>query len=468
MPIRNRFHMQAATAILFAMAALPVAANAAPDTNAALARDVLREIIAIDSTHAKGSTVVAEAVAARLIAGGFSKEDVQVLTPQPDKGNVVARLRGRGKGKPVLFVAHLDVVEADPADWSLPPFQLTEKDGFFFGRGTIDIKNEVASLVANLIRLKRERFVPARDIIVAFTSDEESGGTLNGVEWLLANHRELIDAEYVVNPDSGGGDFVDDKRSILRFQTAEKIYATYQLETTSPGGHSSLPGHDNAIYQLANGLTRLGQFVFPAQLNDTTQAYFARLSTKAQGQEAVDMKRLGEGNLDPGAVQRLSATPLYGSTLRTTCVATMLQAGHAEAALPQRAKATVQCRLFPSDTVSDVQATLTRVVADPAIHVTVVGEPVPAPASPLRQDLLHTVEGVTRSMWKDVPVVPVMDPWDSDSFYIRRAGIPAYGVSGTFSDVNTAGAHGRDERVGVQAFDEGVEFTYRLIKALGR
>ena len=363
------------------LAALP-ASSASEPLNPQLAREVLREIIAIDSTHAKGSTVAAQAIAKRLLAAGFSKDDVQVLTPAPDKGNVVIRLRGRDKAKPVLFVAHLDVVEADPADWSLPPFQLTEKDGFFYGRGVIDIKGEVAALTANLVRLKQERYVPSRDIIVAFTSDEESGGTLNGVEWLLEHRRELIDAEFVMNPDSGGGDYVDGKRSVVRMQTGEKMYATFQLETTNVGGHSSLPSPDNAIYHLAGGLSRLGRFSFPAQLNDTTRAYFARLASKVQGQQAQDMKLLGQGKLDADAVKRVSASTLYASSLRTTCVATMLQAGHAEAALPQRAQATVQCRIFPGDTVSEVQQTLMTVLADPSIQVTVVGTPEPAPASP--------------------------------------------------------------------------------------
>jgi acetylornithine deacetylase/succinyl-diaminopimelate desuccinylase-like protein len=466
----TRGHLSLCVLTLLASVGSVTAASpvAAPSPSQQLARGVLAEIIAIGSTHAHGSTVVAQAIAARLIGAGFSQDDVQVLTPKPDKGNVVVRMRGRGKARPVLFVAHLDVVEADPADWSVPPFRLTEKDGFFFGRGVIDIKDEVAILVADLIRLKKERFVPSRDIIVAFTSDEESGGDLNGVEWLLANRRDLIDAELVINPDSGGGDYVNGERSLLRFQTSEKNYATFQLETTNPGGHSSLPERDNAIYQLADGLARLSRFVFPTRLNETTRAYFDRLAAAEHGQVAADMKLLGQGVIDSGAVQRLSATPLYGATLHTTCVATMLQAGHAEAALPQRAQATVQCRLFPTDTVSDVQATLVQVLADPAIHVSVVGEPMPSPASPLRPDVLHAVERVTGELWPEVRVVPVMDPWASDSVFFRRAGIPSYGVSGVFTDVNTNGAHGRDERVGVQPFYEGVEFTYRLIRTLGR
>jgi acetylornithine deacetylase/succinyl-diaminopimelate desuccinylase-like protein len=360
-------------------------------------------------------------------------------------------------------------VEADPADWSTPPFQVTEKDGVLYGRGVIDIKNEVAILVADLIRLKREKYVPSRDVIVALTSDEEGGGDLNGVEWLLANRRDLIDAEFVINPDSGGGDLDQGRRTLLRFQTGEKTYATFHLETTSPGGHSSMPPRENAIYQLTAGLDRLARFEFPVQLNDTTQAFFARRAALEQDPKvAADMKAVGQGIVDTPAVQRLSATPLYNATLRTTCVTTVLRAGEAEAALPQRAQATVQCRLLPGESVSGAQATLVKVIADSGIKVSAIDNPTEAPGSPLRQDVLRAVERVTAQLWPGVPVVPAMDPWSSDSFYLRRAGIPSYGVSGVFTDQDSNGAHGRDEHVGVQAFRDGVEFTYRLIKGLTR
>jgi acetylornithine deacetylase/succinyl-diaminopimelate desuccinylase-like protein len=458
-------------ALAAGFAAVVVAAPLSPAAiaNQQLAREILNEIVAIDSTHAHGSTGVAQVLAKRLRAAGFAAEDVQVLTPKPDKGNLVVRLRGRGSARPILFIAHLDVVEADPADWSTPPFQVTEKDGMLYGRGVIDIKGEVSILVANLIRLKREKYVPSRDIIVALTSDEEGGGDLNGVEWLLKNRRELIDAEFVMNSDSGGGDLEDGKRVLLRFQTGEKTYETFHLETTNAGGHSSMPPRENAIYRLTAGLDRLARFEFPVKLNDTTKAFFARLAgLQSDAALAADMRTIGQGVVDPAAAQRLSATPMYNATLRTTCVTTVLRAGEAEAALPQRAQATVQCRLLPGDTVSDVQATLVRVVADPEIKVSAIYKPTAAPASPLRPDVLRAVERVTHELWPGVPVVPSMDPWSSDSFFVRSAGIPSYGVSGVFTDEDSNGAHGRDERVGVQAFQDGVEFTYRLIKALTR
>ena len=273
----------------------------------------------------------------------------------------------------------------------------------------------------------------------------------------------------MINPDSGGGDLDGDKRTLLRLQTGEKTYATFHLETTSAGGHSSMPPRANAIYQLTEGLGRLARFEFPVRLNDTTQAFFARTAVLQQDSAvAADMKAVGQGVVDSQAVQRLSATPLYNATLRTTCVTTVLQAGEAESALPQRAQATVQCRLLPADGVREVQATLVKVLADPAIKVSVVGDPSAAPASPLRQDVLRAVESVTKELWPGVPVVPAMDPWSSDSFYLRRAGIPSYGVSGVFTEQDSNGSHGRDEHVGVQAFNDGAEFTYRLIKTLAR
>jgi acetylornithine deacetylase/succinyl-diaminopimelate desuccinylase-like protein len=428
-------------------------------------REILAELIALDTTHAKGTAVAAERIAERLRAGGFAKEDVIVFTPKAGKGNLVVRLRGRSKAKPVLFVAHLDVVEVEPLDWSVPPFQLTEKDGVFYGRGVFDIKGEVADLVANLLRLRAENYIPKRDIVVALTSDEESGGDLNGIEWLLAQHRELIDAEFVINPDSGGGDLIGERRTDLRFQTSEKYYATFQALVTNPGGHSSLPTHDNAIYRLAEGLTRLGKFNFPAQLTATARGYFGKLALAETGQVAADMGLVAAGVADEAAIARLGASPLYNATLRTTCVATMLQAGHGESALPQRAMATIQCRIMPGEKLEDVQARLNTVFADSGIVVSVQGYPKPSPESALRPDVLGAVERVAESLWPGVPVIPVMDPWASDSYFFRQAGIPAYGVCGIFADGDN-GAHGRDERVSVEGYYQAVEFMYRLMKAL--
>ena len=438
------------------------------EADQARARELLEELIAIDTTHAKGTTAAVQALAMRFKTAGFDTKDIEIVEPKPGKANLVVRYRGKGRGKPVLFIAHLDVVEANPEDWTVPPFQLTEKQGYFYGRGASDIKSEVADLASNLIRLRREKYLPNRDLIVAFTADEEAGATLNGVEWLLKNRRELIDAEFVINPDSGGGDLVDGRRSVLRLQTAEKYYATYQLEITNPGGHSSMPTPDNAIYRLSEALTRWSKFDFPVQLNDTTRAYFERLAAKESGQTAADLRSIAAGAQDAAAVARVSRSPLFNSTLRTTCVATMLQAGHAESALPQRARATIQCRIFPSETVEFVKQTLERVLADPGVKVTVLGEPAPSPASALDPRVLRAVEKVSSQLWPEVPVLPVMDPWASDSYFFRFAGVPVYGVSGIFSDQETNGAHGQDERVAVDAFYAGVDFMYRLIKEVSR
>lgn len=456
--------------LLLALAAAwpAVARDDAPSTRRRLERDILHQLIGIDSTHAAGSTRLAQVLRGRLLSEGYAPADVLFFEPQPGKGNLVVRLHGSGRAPPVLYLAHLDVVEARPEDWSVPPFQLTERDGDYLGRGVVDMKGEVASLVANLIRLRREQYRPARDLVVAFTSDEESGGTLSGAEWLLAEHRDLVTAGLVVNPDGGGGEIVGGARSSLRLQTGEKVYASFRFEATSPGGHSSLPVPGNAVYRLAAAVERLGRYEFPPRLDATTREYFRRLAAGAEGQRAEDLRRVGASELDPVAVARLAEEPLYNATLRTTCVATLLAAGHAEAALAQRATATVQCRLLPAETVEATLARLREVVADPTVEVSVLGTPVPSPPSPLDAALLRRVEQVAQGLWPRVPVLPVMDPGSTDSYYFRLAGIPSYGISGMFTAAGANGVHGRDERIGVEAFHEGVEFDYRLMKALTR
>ena len=436
-----------------------------------LAREILKELVEINTTHQFGSTKAAEAMAARLRSAGFPAADVQVLAPEkhPTKGNLIARLRGRGNAKPILFLAHLDVVEARKEDWSdgIDPFQFTERDGFFYGRGTLDVKGEAASLVANLIRLRKEGFVPERDILVALTADEEAGGDAHGVQWLLQNHRNLIDAAYVINTDAGGGQIEKSKHVRYTLQTGEKVFLTFRLEVKSPGGHSSLPVKDNAIYRLANGLTRLAAHDFPAKLNETTRAYFERMSVYETGQVAADMKAVGNMQPDPAAILRLSSvSPLYNSTMRTTCVATMLDAGHAENALPQTARATVNCRLLPGEAPEDVKQTLSKILADEQITITAMNEAVTSPASQLVPEVTQPIERIVAAMWPGVPVVPVMDPWTSDSTPLRRAGFQVYGAAAIFYEIDPIRAHGKDERIGVNEFNEGLEFTYRLMKAL--
>jgi acetylornithine deacetylase/succinyl-diaminopimelate desuccinylase-like protein len=454
-------------------------ARAAPSTPAplppaqdqALARDILKQLVEINSTFSHGTVAAAQAVVGRLRDAGFADADIQVLTPAafPNKTNVVVRLRGSGKERPLLFIGHLDVVEAKAADWSVDPFTLTEKDGFFYGRGTFDMKDEDAAVLDALVRLKREGYVPDRDIIAAFTADEESGDdSSNGVRWLTAEHRDVIDAGLVINPDSGAGDLQHGQRLDLNFQTSEKTYVSYTATARSPGGHSSLPEPDNAIYRLAEGLTRLSKAPFPAQVSPTTQAHFEQMAATQTGAMRDDMLAVAKGP-GPGfeaAAERLSVVPLYGSQLRTTCVATMLSGGQAENALPNQAQATIQCRLFPGDTVEGTQAALAERLADPKIALAVIDMPAPNPPSPLDPKVMKAVRAASESMWPGVPLFPLMSVGADDSVYTRAAGMPSYGVGGTFTEIGDNRAHARDERVGVTAFYENVEFTYRLMKAL--
>ena len=433
------------------------------------ARAILKELVEINTTDSSGSTTnAAEAMAARLKAAGFADADVQVMGPNPRKGNLVARLRGRNPGKPIVLLAHLDVVEALKADWSadLDPFVFTERDGYFYGRGTSDDKNHAAIWIANLIRYKQEGFVPARDIVVALTADEE-GGDSNGVKWLLEHHRNLIDADYVLN-EGGGGELKDGKAVAHGVQAAEKKYYSVALDARNAGGHSSLPRKDNAIYQLAAALTKLAAFEFPVELNEITRSFFARMASLETGQVAADMRAVAQPAPDAAAAARLAAgSPMYNSMMRSTCVATQLTGGHAENALPQQARAVVNCRLLPGADPRAVEQTLKQVVADEGIVFTTLWEPVASPASPLRPDLMAAVERHTTEMWPRAIVLPFMSTGATDGLYLRNAGIPTYGVEGMFTEANDVRAHGKDERVGIKAFYDAREFLYRLVKTLG-
>jgi acetylornithine deacetylase/succinyl-diaminopimelate desuccinylase-like protein len=433
------------------------------------ARAIFKELVEINTTDSSGTTTrAAEAMGARLKAAGFPDADVQVLGPNPRKGNLVARLHGRGAARPILLLAHLDVVEARKEDWSpdLDPFVFTERGGFFYGRGTTDDKGQAAIWIANLIRYKQEGFVPARDLIVALTADEE-GGDSNGVSWLLANHRDLIDAEYVLN-EGGGGDLKGGKAIANEVQAAEKMYYSVALEVRNAGGHSSLPRRDNAIYRLAGGLTRLAAFDFPIELNEVTRGYFAGMASTETGQVAADMKAASALKPDLAAAARLAAaSPTHNAMMRTTCVATRLSGGHAENALPQLARAVVNCRLLPGTDPRAVEQALRKVVADDGISFTTLWEPVASPASPLRPDLMAAIQRHTAGMWPGVIVLPVMSTGGTDGLHLRNAGIPTYGVDGLFTDVDDVRAHGRDERIGVKEFYAGREFLYRLVKTLG-
>jgi acetylornithine deacetylase/succinyl-diaminopimelate desuccinylase-like protein len=450
--------------LAIASAVAPAAQSVAPETSA---REIFRQLVEINTTHSTGSTTAAaEAMAVRLRAAGFT--DVRVLEPVPRKGNLVARYPGSGTKRPLLLLAHLDVVEAQREDWSFDPFVLTEKDGYLYGRGTADDKTMAAVFVANLIRLKSEGYVPSRDIILALTADEE-GGPNNGVKWLLENHRTLIDAEFAIN-EGGGGVMKKGKYVTNEVQAAEKVYQDLRLEIRNSGGHSSLPVKDNAIYRLSAALARLSQFEFPVQLNDITRAYFQRAApAQLDAQTRADMLAVAKEPMDTGAAARLSAQSSYfNALLRTTCVATQLNGGHAPNALPQLASANVNCRILPGVPVATIITQLTKVLADPGIEVSLVDEATPSKPAVLRDDVMTATDTIVRSLFPGVPVVPVMSTGATDGLFLRNAGIPTFGVDGLFDDVDDVRAHGRDERVGVKQFNEDLEFHYRLITALSK
>ena len=430
-----------------------------------LARDLLRELIEIDTTHSTGSTTVAaDAMAAHLRAAGFAETDFQVLEEVPRKGNLVARYRGRDTGqKPLLLLAHLDVVEADPADWTVDPFTFLERNGYYYGRGTTDDKDEAAIHIANFIRLKQEGFVPDRDIIVALTADEE-GGSHNGVVWLLRNHRELIEAEFALN-EAGGGALKNGKRISNRVQASEKVYQSFTLEVTNPGGHSSLPVKENAIYRLAEALLRIQNHDFPVKLNEVTRTFFERTAALEDPEIGAAIRGILKDPPDPAAVQDLAPIPTYNARMRTTCVATMLEAGHAENALPQRARAVVNCRILPGESPAVVRSTLERLIDDGQVALTPIREAIPSPPSPLTPEILGPIERITEEMWPGVPVIPTMSTGATDGLFLRKAGIPVYGVSGLFNDIDDVRAHGRDERILIESFFDGQEFLYRLVRA---
>ncbi|MEO8200901.1 MAG: M20/M25/M40 family metallo-hydrolase [Gemmatimonadota bacterium] len=457
--------MPRAFRLALALAILPAPIFAQQD-HRTLEREILKELVEINTSDSAGHTdLAAQAMARRLTAAGFPSGDMQIMELDPGHWTLVARYRGDGTGvKPILMIAHMDVVGARREDWSVDPFTFLEKDGWYYGRGSNDDKAGVATLVATLIRLKQEGYRPGRDLIIALTGDEET--TSNSISALVTKHRDLVDAEYALNADAGGGQLVDGKPLSFEVQTAEKVYLSFQLEVRNKGGHSSLPERDNAIYHLANGLTRLERFSFPVRLNATTRAFLQAAAGTAPVTEAADMRLVARtGNLP--AARRLSSSPYYNSILRTTCVATRLFAGHADNALPQLARATVNCRMLPDDPPDSVQAVLTRVLADTAIHLSRLDEPVASPASPLRPDIMTAVQDIVARMWPGAAVVPEMSTGATDGLYVRNAGIPTYGVSAVFDPVDDVRIHGRDERIGVKAFHDAVDFWYELVKRLG-
>jgi acetylornithine deacetylase/succinyl-diaminopimelate desuccinylase-like protein len=439
------------------------------------ARAIFKQLIEINTTESSGSvTKASEAMAKYFLDAGFPEKDVIVAGPDPRKKNLVVRLGGTGQRPPVLFIGHLDVVEAKREDWSMDPFQFIEEDGNFYGRGTRDMKAGDAILVMAFLRLKRERYQPDRDLILALTADEETGNS-NGIDWLVKEHKNWIDAEYCINLDGGEFERLKGARVLAGLQASEKVYADYQFETTNPGGHSSIPSPDNAIYELAAALTRLAKFSFPVKINDVTRSYFSQSASFTSGGVASDLRGAAQQPPNPAAIQHLSLIPYYNSLLRTTCVATMLAGGHAPNALPQSARANVNCRIFPGEDPEEVRKTLEHVVADPNVKVSIVPEKtadgklipiVAVPPSALLPELTNALERTLSTMWSGMQVVPTMSTGATDGKYLRTAGIPTFGIACMFFDMEDDRSHGKDERVGVQDFYDGVEFGYRFMKSL--
>jgi acetylornithine deacetylase/succinyl-diaminopimelate desuccinylase-like protein len=464
----------AALALVFGTGAAAAADRQDPHQ---LARELFKQLVEIKTTESgTGSTPAAEAMAQRLREGGFAAEDVQVVGPGGRKQNLVARLKGNGRKRPVLLIGHLDVVEARREEWTVDPFVFLEKDGYFYGRGTQDMKDGVAIMVTTLLRYRSEGYRPDRDIILALTADEE-GGTANGVDWLLKNRRDLIDAEFVLNHDGGGVTLENGRAVQIDLTASEKGYADFALTVTNPGGHSSVPPRENAIYSLARALDRISAHDFAFELNNVTRAYFEHVAKRSDAEHAATIRGVLQSPPDAAAVQQLSADPIDNAIVRTTCVATRLEGGHANNALPQTARANVNCRILPGHSPEEVRQELVQVVADPAVQVRYynfltenLDEVAPnargyAPP-PLRPDVLKPLEKIAAKLWPGAPVVPSMAVGASDSIYTNAAGLPTYMVSGSALARDDFRAHGQDERLGVQSFYKGVDFYYEYLKAV--
>ena len=440
------------------------------------ARAIYEELVNTNTVDGVGSTTrAARATAKRFLDAGFPAQDVNVIVPPADstKGNLVVRYRGTGKSnaKPLLLLAHLDVVAALRSDWPRDPFTLLEENGFFYGRGSSDDKAMAAIFVANLLQYKAQGWRPDRDLILALTADEE-GGAANGVEYLLKNHKPLIDAAYAVN-EGGGGTLVRNGSEIrplfISIQAAEKVPENYTITVLNSGGHSSVPRPDNAIYALANGLARLGRFTFPVALNPVSRGFFEQTARVQPPEIASAMRAIALNPADSAAAAKLSETPLFASVLRTTCVATRLAGGHAENALPQTATANVNCRIAPTSSAEETRATLERVFNDSSLHISYV-DPVrelfPKSAAPVEPALLEATAALTRAMWGDIPVIPTMSTGATDGRFLRAAGIQTYGVNGIFSLPGESNAHGRDEKLRTRSFYEGLDFLDKLVRRL--
>src|SRR5580698_7952615 len=478
-----KFRSLAALAILgAALSAIPSPVQAQqitplPPADRATAIEIFKQLIEINTTDtALGNvTTGTTAMLKRFQDAGFPASDLHLLGPDPRKQNLVVRIHGTGAGKPVLFLCHMDVVEALPKDWHTDPFKFIEQDGYYYGRGTQDMKDSDAALVATFLWLHREGYKPKRDLILALTADEE-GGSFNGANLLVENHRELVDAAFVINPDAGGIDLENGRPIEADVEASEKVYADFSVAAANRGGHSSLPRPDNAIYELTAALNKLASYHFPFELNGVTRAYATEMAKLETGTKAADLRAILTATPDMGAVDRLSTDPGWNSVLHTTCVATRLAGGHANNALPQSAEANINCRILPGHPAEEVRGELTKIFADPAIIVRYVDSfgnisDTPSgrksfPAPPLRRDVFGPLEKITEEMWPGTPVIPDMATGASDGVYTMGVGLPTYGIAGIAIDRDDIRAHGRDERLGVESYYKGVDFYYRFLKAV--
>ena len=456
------------TALALSLPLGSIAGEKVPHSEHVLAHELLKQMIGTDTTSGHGSTTgLAEQLAQRFLKAGFPKADVQVVGDDPLRRNLVVRLRGRGLRQPILLMGHLDVVPARREDWHFDPFKLTEKDGYYYGRGTMDIKGADAGLIATLLRFHREGFNPRGDYILALTAGEEDDIS-NGIVWLLKHRPDLIKAEYALNVDGGGPEIRNGRPEVVAVETAEKVYASYTLTVRNKGGHSSLPQPDNAIYRLAAGLMRLSRLEFPLHTNSATRGYYARLATLYKGQMAADMRAVAHDPSDPAAVKRLAASSPYNNAhLRTTCVPTLLTGGDAENALPQMARATVNCRIMPDEPPAQVEAKIKQALNDPQIVVAPVAPAPTSPPSPINKALFTHIGATAMAVWgHSMPISPYMSAGASDSVFLRAAGMPSYVFNGIAYDVNDDRSHGQDERILVKSYYQSLAFNYVLLKSL--
>lgn len=451
--------------LVFIMAAVAAAGCTNASSNESLAKDILADLVVARMAPSGGndtSAAVASLVA-RLRHAGFEDDEIFDVGQTDQLRNLVVRYRSKEPtAKPVLMMAHLDVVDALPEDWTVEPFELTEKDGHYYGRGTSDNLTGAAILVANFIRLRQEGFEPDRDLVIMLTADEETTG--NAATWLTTEQRRLIDSEFALNTDAGLVMMKDDEARAFIMQTSEKVYVSYRLEALDPGGHSSLPRADNAIARLARTIIGLHEHEFPIDLNETTRVFFTKWQEFASPADRELIRGILDG--DAGFIPRLEQSPYYNALARTTCVATQLDGGHAENALPQTARGVINCRILPQTPPDTITALIEKFAATHDVSVTQIYEPRPSPPSPLDPDVIGPITAVAHELWPDIPVIPEMSTGATDGLFVRNAGIPVYGVSGIAEDPDDIRAHGQDERIRIASFRDATEYWYRLIKKI--